>query len=148
MIEQGLLQLLGQASAVTSLIPNDVAGTPQIYWMLAPKSAKLPYIVLSRTDTKDIYTTAGNTGFRRGLFQIDCYTDSKAGVAAGYYFCLQIASAVRSVLESYRGNLPDVNSTAVNAVFTEKEWDMPYEEGATGFVFRRLLEFSVWYYES
>src|SRR5690349_19831112 len=107
MVEQGLLQLLGQSSAVTSLIPNDVAGTPQIYFQLAPKGAKLPYIVITRIITNDFYTFQGSSGLREGLFQVACYTDSKAGTAAGYYTSRQISAAARSTLESYRGNLPD-----------------------------------------
>src|SRR5258707_13846243 len=148
MIEQGLLQLLSGNSGVTALIPNDVGGHPQIHWLVAPKGEKPPYIVLSRVVTGDTYTMAGATGLRDGLFQVDCYTDTKAGISAGYYLGRRISTAVRQVLESYRGNLPDTDATAVTAVFTEKDWDMPYEEGGGGFVFRALLEFRVWYYES
>lgn len=147
-IEQGLLQLIAQSSAVKALVPNDVAGNPQIYWVLAPKGAKLPYILLSLTDTEDSYSTQGNTGLRFGLFQVDCYTDSKAGISSGLYTCVKISKAVRSVVDGYSGNLPDADSTAVGSIFIEKDWNMPYTEGATGFEFRRLLELRVGYYEN
>ena len=84
----------------------------------------------------------GATGTRSALFQVDCY-------ATDYYTSRSIALAVRQLLESYRGNLPDVNSTAVAAVLTEKDWDMPYEEGSgKGFVYRALLQFRIWFYET
>lgn len=146
-IEQGLLQFLGAAAAVRALVPNDVAGTPQIYWMLQPKGTKPPYIVLSRITTNDVYTYAGSAGIREGLFQVDCYTDSKAGTSTGYYNDRKVAAAVRGVLDSFQGNLPDTDSTAVQSILTDKDFDMPYEEGATGFLFQTVQIFRVWYSE-
>jgi hypothetical protein len=146
MIEQGLFQLLATNSAITAVIPNDAGGTPQIYWNLAPKGAKTPYLVLERIATADTYTTAGVTVLRAGLFAVHCYTDSSAGVGAGYLFSRQVSSAVRGVLASYRGNLPDADSTNVQAVFIEKDQDMQYEEGSKGFVFHAYLEFRIWYH--
>jgi hypothetical protein len=147
MIEQGLLQLLGSESAITNIVPNDAGGHPQIYWVLAPKGAKPPYLVLTRVATQDQLTMEGSDPLRGALFQIDCYTDSKAGTGAGYYTARALANAVRSVLEPYIGNLPDTASTAVQGVLIQKDWDMPYEEGASAFVFRVMLEFRVWYVE-
>lgn len=147
-IEQGLLQLLATSSAITALIPNDVGGQPQIYWLLAPKGAKPPYLILSRAATEDTLTMQGTIPLRGGLFQIDCYTDTKAGTGAGYYTDRTLSKAVRGVLEPYTGTLPDTDSTAVQAVLIQKDWDMPYEEGGQTFVFRVMLEFRVWYRES
>jgi hypothetical protein len=147
MIEQGLFQLLTTSPSITAVIPNDAGGTPQVYWDLAPKGAKPPYIVLERIATSDVYTTAGATGTRAGLFAAHCYTDSSAGVGSGYYFSRQISSAVRSVLASFHGNLADTASTPVLAVFIEKDQDMQYEEGSKGFVFHAYLEFRIWHRE-
>lgn len=135
MVEQGLYTLIEADADITALVNG-------VYWILAPKGAVVPYIVLSRVATSDVYTMNGATGTRSALFQIDCY-------ATDYYTSRSIALAVRQLLESYRGNLPDVNSTAVAAVLTEKDWDLPYEEGSgKGFVFRSLLQFRVWYYDT
>lgn len=147
-LEQGLLQLLATSSGITALVPNDVGGQPQIYWVLAPKGAKPPYIVLSRAATEDILTMNGHSGLRGALIQVDCYADTKAGTTSGYYYCRRMANAVRSVLEPYVGNLPDTASTPVEGVLIQKDWDMPYEEGAQAFVFRVMLEFRVWYLEN
>ena len=134
MLEQGIYELLTTEPAVEALI-NDV------YWILAPKNQPLPYIVASRVLTEDTYTMEGATPLRGCLFQMDCY-------ATDYYTARAISTAVRKLLESYTGNLPDVDSTPVTAVFTEKDWDMPYEEGAKGFVYRALLQFRIWTYDT
>jgi hypothetical protein len=145
MIENGLFQLLATNSAITAVIPNDAVGTPQVYWNLAPKGVKTPFIVLERIATGDTYTMDGVQTLRAGLFAIHCYTDSNAGITSGYFFSRQISRAVRSVLASYKGNLPDTDSTPVLAVFIEKDKDLQYEEGSKGFVFHAYLEFRIWY---
>lgn len=140
-IEKGLFQLIQSNADVQSLVQT--ANGQGVYWILAPKgksAVSLPYIVLSRVATSDTYTTSGPTGFRAGLFQVDCYGGS-------YYDSKNVADAVRELLWSYSGTLPDTAQTAVAAVFLEKDWDMPYEEGpgALGFVYRALLQFRIWY---
>lgn len=147
-LEQGIFQLLTTTAAITAIVPNDIAGTPQIYWVVAPKSAKLPYIVLNRDSTLDQYTMAGPIGLRGALVQVDCYTDSTTGVTNAYYTVRALSKAVRQALGAFTGNLPDADATAVQAVFTEKDWDMPYEEGSKGYVLRSLLEFRVWYIDN
>jgi len=134
MIEQGLFQILTNESTITALVGA------KVYWILAPKGATLPYVIASRVATEDTHTVDGAIGLRGGLFQVDCY-------ATDYYTSVAIANAVRKFLGAYRGNLPDTDSTAVQGVLIEKNWDMPYEEGAKGFVYRQLLEFRVWYAE-
>jgi len=135
-IEQGLFQLITSDSNVNAFVGASA------YWILAPKGAIVPYIVLSRVATTDVYDTNGATGFRGALFQVDCY-------ATDYYTSRSIALAVRSLLESYAGNLPDTDETAVTAVFTEKDWDMPFEEGSgKGFVYRALLQFRIFHYDN
>jgi len=147
-LEQGLLQEIAASSDVTAIVPNDVSGNPQIYWGLAPKGAKPPYLILERVATGDTYTVTGPSGLRAGLFGVHCFVDSKAGVSSGFYVCRDLANAVRQLLQAYTGTLPDSDSTKVSAVFIEKDWNMPYQEGATGFVFHNYLEFRIWYRES
>ena len=134
MIEQGLYELITSDSSVDDLVGG-------VYAILAPKGAVVPYIVYNRIATSDTYTMAGPSGLRAAVFQFDCY-------ATDYYTSRAISLALRQLLESYQGNLPDTNSTTVTAVLTEKDWDMPYEEGAKGFVYRALLQFRIWYYDT
>lgn len=135
MLEKGLYKLLTSDAGVSALVSN------RVYFVLAPKGSILPQIVVARVATGDNYTVDGATGLRDALFQVDCY-------AADYYSSRVISTAVRMLLESYKGTLPDPDATPVTAVLTEKDWDMPYEEGDKGFVYRALLEFRVWHYDT
>ena len=130
MIEKGLCQLVADDTGVSALING------KVYWILAPKGAAVPYVVLSNVITKTSYAMEGATGLQEGLFQADCY-------ATDYYGSRAISKAVRDLLKDYKGNLPDTDNTKVQAVFIEKDWDMPYQEGAKGFVYRALLHFRV-----
>lgn len=137
-IEQGLFQLVQSNGALASLVL--MTNGKGVYWILAPKGAAIPMIVLSRAATTDEYTYAGATGFRNSIFQIDCYGST-------YYQSHDIANAVRELLQDYKGTLPDSVSTVVASVQTIKDWDMPYEEGVsqTGFIYRAMLQFRIWY---
>jgi hypothetical protein len=136
MVEQGLLEILQTNSAITALV--NTANGQGVYWVLAPKNASVPYIVLSRVTTQDTQAFQGSLGFRGALFQVDCY-----GIT--YYQSRKIAAAVRGILEGYHGTLPDADATSVASILTTKDWDMPYEEGGKGFIYQALLEFRVWY---
>ena len=94
MIEQGLLQLVATDTGISTLVSG------KVYWILAPKGAAVPYVVLGRVTTKNSYDMVGDTGLREGLFQADCY-------ATDYYDSRAISKAVWNLLKSYRGSLPD-----------------------------------------
>jgi hypothetical protein len=111
-----------------------------LYWILAPKGAVYPLIILGTVATNDVHTMGGDPGIREAIIQVDCYSSQ-------YYVSRDIAKAVRNLLEYYRGTLSDSDATVVKSVLTTKDWDMPYEEGAVGFVYRAMLEFRVWYQE-
>jgi hypothetical protein len=143
-IEKGLFQLI-QTDPTTSSLVNMAKGNG-VYWVLAPKAVgsktlDLPYIVLDRVATSDTITMQGDIGFRNALFQVSCY-------ASDYYTSRTVAQAIRNLLKSYKGNLPDVSSTAVAGVLQTKDWDFQYEEGGVGFIWRAMLEFRIWYYDS
>jgi hypothetical protein len=135
-VEKGLFQLIQSNAGISSLV--NMANGKGLYWILAPKSSSFPLIVLTRVATTDTIAMAGDLGFRNALFQVDCY-------AGDFYTTRAVAAAVRELLESYSGTLPDTDSTVVNAVLQTKDWDYPYEEGSVGFVYRAMLEFRVWY---
>ncbi len=142
MIEDGLILLIQQDATVSGIV--DMTNGNGVYGILAPKQPpSIPYLVINRVATSDNYTMAGATGLREALFQIDCY-------ATSFMQSRRAALAVRMLLENYQGNLPDTDSTAVAQVMTDKDWDMPFEEGPTqkGFIYRALLQFRVWHYDS
>jgi len=132
---KGLYELLTQDPGVSALVGN------RVYFILQPKGTSVPSVVMSCITTTDLYVMAGNTGKRDGLWQIDCY-------AVDYYSANAVQLAVRSVLENFIGNLPDADATPVIATFIEKCWDMPYEPGAKGFIYRTMLEVRFHYYDT
>jgi hypothetical protein len=136
-VEKGLFQLIQSDTNVQSIVTT--ANGAGLYWVLMPKGAAVPCIVLSRVATDDPTAMAGPVGLRGALFQADCYS-------ATYYGSRALADTVRNLLEPFTGALPD--GTNVGGVLSTKDWDMPFEEGGKGFVYRAMLEFRVWYYES
>lgn len=139
-IEQGLFQYIQSSSQLAALA--DTTNGKGVYWVLMPKGkgASVPCVVLSRTATTDTYAMQGSLKYRGALFQADCY-------GASYYSSRALADAVRGILNSLiNSTLPD--GTVTSGAQITKDWDMPYEEGGLGFVYRALLEFRVWYRES
>ena len=132
MIEKGLYELLTQDTGVSALVGS------KVFHILAPKGTAIPFVVISRVATEDCYDMAGTAGLRSALFQFDCY-------GSDFYTSRSISLAVRQLLENYRGTLGD--GSKVSAVITEKDWDMPYEEGGKGFVYRALLGFRFHFYD-
>jgi hypothetical protein len=139
-IEQGIFQLVSQNSGVQAAVGSDANGTTKAFWILAPQGAILPFLVFSRVATTDTYAMSGSMGFREALFQVVCY-------ATTYYASRSVAEVVRKFLENYTGTLPDTDSTVVNAVLIEKDWDDKYEAGSKSFIFGAYLQFRVWYYD-
>lgn len=135
-VDTGLLQLVKQDSAVNALVSGHV------FQILAPKGnqgpAALPYIIQTCIATHDDYSMSGVVGLREGLFQYDCYDTTHNEARA-------IAKALRDLLKNYKGTLPDSDSTQVTAVFVDKDWDMPFEEGGKSFVHRVMMHFRVHY---
>lgn len=134
MIEKGLFRLIqSDANVATVVTTTNGAG---VYWVLLPKGGAIPCIILSRVATDDTYAMSGSMKFRGALFQVDCY-------AASFYDARSLGDIVRHLLESYIGTLAD--GTVVSGIQVTKDWDMPYEEGGKGFVYRALIEVRVWY---
>jgi hypothetical protein len=144
MIEKGLFRLI-QADANVATLVTTTNGNG-VYWILLPKGAAVPCIILSRVATDDTYAMSGTMKFRGALFQVDCY-------AASFYDARSLGDIVRHLLESFKGALPDgtispfASGTIVQGIQITKDWDMQYEEGGKGFVYRALLECRVWYRE-
>jgi hypothetical protein len=132
MFEKGLYELITQNAGVSALVSN------RIYFILQPKGTSVPSIVLSIIATGDTYSFKGASGLRAALIQVDAY-------ASNYYDARATSRAVRLLLENYAGNLPDADATSVLGCVVEKDWDMPYEEGQKGFVYRALLEVRMFY---
>jgi hypothetical protein len=135
-IEQGLFKLIQSDAGVSALVT--MTKNNGLYWILAPKSSMYPFIVLQRVATNNVHTMGGDPGIREALFQVDCYSSQYLNARA-------IAAAVCSCLGYYKGTLNDIDHTVVNSILVSKNWDLEYEEGSVGFVFRSMVEVRVWY---
>ena len=131
---KGLYELLAADPGTSAIVGN------RIYFIHQPKGTSVPSVVMSNIATNDFYSLSGNTGLREGIWQFDCY-------AADYYSANALQLAVRALLENYVGNLPDAGATAVISSIITKSWDLAYEPGSKGFIFRSLLEVRMHYYD-
>jgi hypothetical protein len=95
-------------------------------------------LIFSRVATTDTTAMSGAMGLREALLQIVCYSTT-------YYGSRSVAEVVRKCLSSYKGTLPDVDSTKVDSIIIEKDFDNHYEEGNKAFIFGAYLQFRVWY---
>ena len=113
----------------------------RVYWNLQPKGTQVPSVVLDIIATNDLYSMGGTSGMRELVLQADCY-------AADFYSARGLSRAVRLLLENYTGNLPDADATSVSSCIISKDFDMQYEPGGKGFIYRSLLEVRMHYYDT
>jgi hypothetical protein len=133
-VEAGVYQKLRDDPAVGSYVSGRIFGSRM------PKDATLPAIVWTIVLTDDMgYHYQGASGLRRKRFQFDSY-------AKKYMDSVKTSDAIRAVLESFAGVLPD--GTPVNGCIVVRDMDFPFEPGTSGYIQRRLLEIDVIYTET
>jgi hypothetical protein len=133
-VEFGIYQLLRDNPLVSSYVGGRIFGGR------APAGATEPLIVFQTPVTQDLgYHAQGASGLRMARLQFDSY-------AKKYADTIKVKDAVRSVLQSFSGNLPD--GTPVNGCIVVRDMDFPFEPGNSGYSFRRLLEIDVQYTEA
>lgn len=132
-VEVGIYQRLRDDAGVTAWVSG------RIFGQRMPKDATLPAIVWQVVVTEELgYHSQGASGLRKKRFQFDSY-------AYKYMDSVKTSDAIRSILQSYSGILPDGSS--VNGCIIARDMDFPYEPGTGGYVHRRLLEVDVIYTE-
>jgi hypothetical protein len=132
MLHEGLYQKLVGDSGVNAIVNG------RVYFQLQPKGTSVPSVVIQQATSEDVYHTKGASGFRFVGVQFDSY-------GANYTQAVQTSNAVRVLLQSFKGVLPD--GTSVDGSVVRRDVDLPYEQGPgeRGFVYRRMLtiEFQV-----
>jgi hypothetical protein len=126
----GIIALLTADSGVSAVVHG------RIYKSVLPRGYKLPAIAVHRYGNTQDYNFAGPINTQEDQVQLDCY----AGDAAT---AQQVAAAVRALLTSYVGTLPD--GTVVTACYLERDMDMPFlpHADSKGIADRTLLGFRV-----
>ena len=139
-IDEALYTYLQTLSGVTGTFST------RIYPTFAPKSAAFPratFSIVSNNHEREIKAAAGIT---RATIQIDVWDDDNAGAAAG-------AEVMRNALDGYRyltakwGGASGVNVRRCSLV-NEQASSEPPTDGSEIEVFRRRMDFEVWYQES
>jgi hypothetical protein len=132
-IETDLYQLLSENQTVLDALGD----RNNVFLGMIPKDQPdTPAIVVRTPGASYLKSTPDGTLNMVGKkVQIDSYH-------AQYTKSITISNVVRDLLKDFIGPL---STTTVRSVVITQDMDMPYEQGPGGYVFRRMLEFHVWY---
>jgi hypothetical protein len=131
MIENGLYMILAEDSAIKALTGGVVD------FNLLRKDATTG-IVIHKITGSPLTPMEQVTDLNISRFQFDCY-------AGKYLDARDIARRVKFIFQDYTGTLPD--GTTMTTLELNVELDAPYEIGGQGFLFRRILDFTLSYKE-
>lgn len=132
-VESGLSNLLQNDPTVNGFIAG------RVYFSLAPKQAPRPYVVLHKVTAAPIVTfDAGTVDLEPARFQFDSYADD-------YLTAKKLSAAIKTLLQDFTGQL--YTGTLVQAAVANQELDSPFEEGGVGYLFRRILDITLFYKE-
>jgi hypothetical protein len=135
-LEQDLYAFLSNNADVLSRL----GGKNTLWKSMIPKGkeAALPAIVMQTVYTDNPYTADGALNARKKRIQFDSYASDDATTAA------DVSDTLKRLLQNLTGSL---GNTVVQASFVTTEMDMPYEPGAGGYLYRRLLRIDFMYYD-
>lgn len=133
-LEQGLYQYM------VANLPGSLGVGKEIYWSNAPKSAAWPQIVLTSVHTYHSMTTSGDDALVGRRLDIECSSAVDLPAAR------KILAAVKSMLNGYKGTLPD--GTVVQGIFFNSDMDATYEVGAKSYAYGATLDLTVWCVEA
>jgi hypothetical protein len=147
MIESGLYQFLTTNALITALL----GGKASVYFSVLPKQPALPAIRFFRVASPNAAETLDLPGYGNqtiaGRFQFDALaSDSNANPMnnSGYLSAALLSQAVRTqLLAQATDTLPD--GTLLQDVRIHDEFDQDFEQGGTGYIFRRTLDVSLIY---
>lgn len=133
MIEAGIDALLANTTSISNIIRG------RVWPLFLPEEVAYPamtYQVISHTQEP----TFATSGMQKLRLQIDCWGDASPQCQTGYADAAGLRDAVVTLLNGYRGALPD--GTYVQDAELEQSIDF-YESGALAF--RAMCEFSIFY---
>lgn len=144
MIESGLYKFLTQTSAITALLGSQAS----VYFSVLPKQPTVPAVRFFRATSKnadetlDLPTSDAQTITAR--FQFDTFggdnnSPNPAVNKSGYLAAAALSEAIRGqLLAQATEYLPD--GTLLQDVRILDEFDSDYEEGGTGYLYKRVLD--------
>ena len=131
MIEDALVEFLGQQSALTGLI-----GAPpsmRLYPDLLPEGIAYPAVTYFRVSTPRAHTLSGPSGFAQPRFQFSVWGNTKGDVIA-------VTEAIRLALDGFRGQMGEV---LVRGILSDDEMGDHDEYDGRTRSFHRVIDFHV-----
>lgn len=106
----------------------------RVFFAEAPQNPPIPFVLMTRVGTDHVHSLTGSSGLANARIQVDCYAKTQKEARA-------VATAVRAVLDGFRGDENDVNVQGVILLDTMDG----YEESPE---LRRVTQdYHVWYNE-
>lgn len=135
MIEQGLVGLIQGNAGVRAIAA--FGG----FVSALPKDYPLPSWTHKTVSQPPSTTLTSFTGLRMRRWQIDCYgTAASQGADT-----INLAKAIDTVLNGFRGTLGDLDATYVDSCFQSDLIDFFDDAGRT---YRRMLEYEIWFVQN
>jgi hypothetical protein len=149
-IESGLYQFATQTSAITDCLGK----AESVFFSALMKQSKLPALVIHRVSLTDPATTldlqTSAPALVVGRFQFSSFGEDNNNAnlisTSGYLCAAQLSRTLRLTLQAMVG-LPLPDGTVITDYQLNDEFDADYEVGGTGYVFRRLLDVTLWFEE-
>lgn len=115
-LDEAIKALLSGDSGVTNIV-----GT-RIYPIRAPDNSLLPMITYQRvSNIKEHCVSKEKASFTDTVFQIDCWVKQSDTIGV----LRNLASAVRNVLDDYRGVTSGID---IQAILSDNEFDQPWDD--------------------
>jgi len=133
-VEQAIVERLKTSAAVNALVSTRIAPWEQ------KQSEALPYITYFRVSSDREHTMSGSNGFCHAMIQIDCWAET-------YATAKDVAEAVRSVMDGYRGT---IKGHYIGVIQNMIDRDVPQRlsTGSERSLFRVLQEYRVAFRET
>lgn len=134
MVELGMVARLRASAGLAALVQN------RIYAVLAPQSARLPYVTYRRDDTSRELSDDGYCGPTTATIQVNAVADD-------YATAKQVADAIRDRMDGLAGNC---GGTTVQMVTVDRDADFleQYGEGSEDWRYRVMMRLQIRWAES
>lgn len=129
MLEIDLYTLLSTDASIAAA--TSTGRSPGVWLGAIPKGQPDSDAIVVQTHVDRIKTASGTLALLSAKVQVDVYHPK-------YSACKKLANAVIALLQDLSGALTTTN---VQGVIPDKDLDMNFEPGDSGYVFRRMLEF-------
>ena len=152
MIESGLYELVTGNAAINKFL----AGPTACYFSFMAKQTPVPAVVIHRIASSPVSVTldaptADFNEMMQGRFQLDSFgqdnNSNKLPSPSGYLCAAALSRAIRCQLKAMVNTaLPD--GTLLNNCIINDEFDADFEIGGTGYIYRRVLDLTLWFQET